>query len=256
MNKKLTTLLALALLALPALADVFPIHTFYEGDSYLKARDKASGQPLWQAKIRATKTTINGQPFLYTVEEGKGQYGQDKKEKSWRTESYTAIKGDQAIPYQVKQVFKDPAGKVISSLQKDYDLKDKAVNCRINGQTKSYEFKPDLIDRETLGLCLRNFAFGSSREFPFHLLTNEPSLYHMSIKYLGRETLVVDGVAYDCHKVQMLLDLGAINILSGFFPKTYFWFRAAEPHDMLRYEGLESALGTPYLVLEINKGGK
>jgi hypothetical protein len=256
MKKIVLTLLAFSLCTFSALADIYPIHSFYEGEVNLKARDKASGQPLWQAKIKTIKTTFNGKPYLYIVEDGQGRYGSDGKTKSWRTESYTLIEGSKLIPYQVKQVFKNTAGQVISSLQKDYDRGDKTVTCQINGQQKSYPFQSDLIDREILGLYVRNFPFGAGREVPFHLLTNEPSQYKISLKALGRETITVGGQAYDCNKLQMLLDLGAINIFSGFFPKTYFWVNTAEPHEVVRYEGLESALGTPYIVLDLNKDGK
>jgi len=47
--------------------------------------------------------------------------------------------------------------------------------------------------------------------------------------------------------------MGAINLFSSFFPKTYFWVSAAEPREIIRYEGLESALGTPYITLDISK---
>jgi hypothetical protein len=173
--------------------------------------------------------------------------------KSWKTESYSLIEDKKLVPYQVKQIFKDSSGRVISSLQKDYYFVGKTIICQINGQQKSYPFQADLLDREILGLYVEEFPFGSGREVPFHLLTNEPSQYKISLKDLGRETVTIDGRAYECNKLQMLLDMGAINIFSGFFPKTYFWVNTVEPHEIVRYEGLESALGTPYIVLDISK---
>lgn len=253
MKKTILTLFSLALLTLSALAYIYPINDLHEGSVSLKARDKASGKPLWQSKVRIARTTFNGQPYLYAIDEGQGKYGSDGKVKSWKTESYSLIEGKKLIPYQVKQVFKDPSGRVISSLQKDYDRAGKTVNCRINGQQKSYEFQSDLTDREILGLYVENFPFGSGREVPFHLLTNEPSQYKISLKDLGRETITVDGRSYECNKLQMLLDMGAINLFSAFFPKTYFWVNTAPPYEIIRYEGLESALGTPYIVLDISK---
>jgi len=35
-----------------------------------------------------------------------------------------------------------------------------------------------------------------------------------------------------------------------FYPKTYFWFKAAEPHTWIRYQGLENGPGTPEIVME------
>ena len=253
MKKIVLLLLALPLLAFSARADIYPLNSFHEGEVRLKARDKASGQALWQSKVRITRTTFNGRPYLYTIDEGKGKFGSDGKVKSWKTESYSLIEGKKLVPYQVKQVFKDPSGRVVSSLQKDYDRAGKTVVCQVNGRQKSYEFQPDLLDREILGVYVEEFPFGAGREVPCHLLTNEPSQYKISLKDLGRETATVDGKAYDCNKLQMLLDMGAINIFSSFFPKTYFWVDTAASHEIIRYEGLESGLGTPYIVLEIDK---
>ena len=253
MKKPVLILLALTLLAFSALADLYPISSFHEGEVNLKARDKASGQQLWQAKVKIAKTTFNGQPYLYVIEEGQGKYGSEGKVKSWKTESYSLIEGKKLVPYQVKQVFKDSSGQVVSSLQKDYDRAGKTVTCQINGKQKSYPFQSDLLDREILGLYVEEFPFSSGREVPFHLLTNEPSQYKVSLKDLGRESVTVAGQTYECHKLQLLLDMGAINIFSGFFPKTYFWVNTAKPYEIVRYEGLESALGTPYIVLEFSK---
>ena len=245
--------MAAALLASSAPAYIYPLNSLHEGTVNLKARDKASGKPLWQSRVRTARATFNGKPYLYVVDEGRGQYGSDGKMLSWKTESYSLIEDKKLVPYQVKQLFKDPSGLIVSTLQKDYDRAGQTVNCRINGRTKSYEFQSDLVDREILGLYVEEFPFGSGREVPFHLLTNEPSQYKISLKDLGREPITVDGKVYECNKLQMLLDMGAINIFSGFFPKTYFWVNAAPPHEVVRYEGLESALGTPYITLDISK---
>jgi hypothetical protein len=253
MKKFVMTLLALALLALSSLAYIYPLNSWHEGTVSLKARDKASGKPLWQSTVRTVRTTFNGQPYLYVIEEGQGKYGSDGKMKSWQTESYSLIEDKKLVPYQVKQVFKGPSGLIIGALQKDYDRKGKTVTCQINGRHLSYPFQADLIDKEILGLYVEEFPFGNGREVPFHLMTNEPSQYKISLKDLGRETITVDGRAYECNKLQLLLDMGAINIFSGFFPKTYFWVSVSEPHEIIRYEGLESALGTPYIVLDISK---
>jgi len=148
MKKTAVAFLALALFACSALANIYPLNSWHEGNVRLKARDKASGKPLWQSTVKTIRTTFNGQPYLYVVDEGQGQYGSDGKMKSWKTESYSLIEGKKLVPYQVKQVFKDPSGRVISSLQKDYDRAGKTVNCLINGRPQSYPFQSDLIDRE------------------------------------------------------------------------------------------------------------
>ncbi len=257
MSKQIASLIAaLTFLITPVLADTYPIDSLYTGTVHLRAREKASGLDLWKSTVRTYRTSFEGRPFLYVIEEGQGKYGSAHKNLSWRSESYSLIEDGKVIPYQVKQTFKDTDGNVISTLQKDYNRADGKVVCQINGKQKTYDFQDDLIDREILGLYVRNFPFGKDKEVPFHLMTNEPSQYKISLKDVGLEKITVDDQKYLCHKLQLLLDLGAINLFSGFFPKTYFWVNAAEPHEVVRYEGLESALGTPYIQLDFDKYGK
>jgi len=258
MNKQMASVIAaVTLLALPALADTYPIRDLHDGETvHLKASEKSSGADLWTSTVKTYKTSFEGRPFLYVVETGQGKYGGGGKVQSWRSESYSLIEDGHVIPYQVKQVFKDQGGNVVSSLEKNYDRADGKVACQINGRQKTFDFQDDLIDREILGLYVRNFPFGKRREVPFHLLTNEPSQYKISLKDLGLDKIIVDDQEYLCYKLQLLLDMGAINLFSGFFPKTYFWVNAAEPHEVVRYEGLESALGTPYIQLDFDKSGK
>ncbi len=257
MNKQIASLIATTiLLTLPVLADTYQIDMLYSGTVHLKAREKASGLPLWQSTVRTYKTSFEGRPFLYVVEEGQGKYGADHKNLSWRSESYSLIEDGKVIPYQVKQTFKNPDGDIVSSLQKDYNRAEGKVICQINGRQKTYDFPADLIDREILGLYVRNFPFGQHREVPFHLMTNEPSEYKISLKDLGPEKIKIDDQEYLCYKLQLLLDMGAINLFSGLFPKTYFWVNAVEPHEVIRYEGLESGMGTPYITLDLDKYGK
>lgn len=231
-------------------AEVFQINNMRKGKEGLAARDKSSGKPLWQSEILTQKIEHAGKTFLYIKEEGSGIYGKDKKFKSWVSEAYYHFEKTRAIPYQTNLVFRDKSGKVIQRINKFYDPDEKKAVCRVNGKEKRFEFKEDLIDKELLGTALQNYPFEEKRDVIFHLLTNEPTVYKITVKYRGMETLKIGGRVFECHKLQMIPDLGLLNIFRAFVPKTYFWYKTSPPHDFVRYEGLESGLGTPYLVLE------
>jgi hypothetical protein len=96
-----------------------------------------------------------------------------------------------------------------------------------------------------------NYPFKEKRGLDFYLLTHAPAMYKVNARYKGKERIVVGNQEVDCYKLQMLPDLGFFNFLRVFIPKTYFWFEAKPPHFLVRYEGLESGLGTPYVVVEI-----
>jgi hypothetical protein len=187
---------------------------------------------------------VNG--FIFTEEKGSGIWGKDRTYKTWDSRSYFKYEGAKLTPFQVEVIIKDQNGSVVQTIKKSYDLQNQVVYCRINGRTKTLNFDRDMIDKEEMGVCISSYDFERKPDMSFHLMTNEPARYKMTLKYLGTET--VQNIP--CHKLQLVPDLGALNMIGAFVPKTYFWLEAAPPHDFVRYEGLESGLGTPYIVME------
>lgn len=250
--KKILSLLLFLLFVLVSLsaAKFFEIKTLPIGLQKVKTTEKSSGKALWQSKHRTQKVEYDGKPFLYIEEDGYGIYGKDKEHKTWHSESYFIFEDSKLVPYQIKQVFKNINGKTVETINKFYDAKTKKVTCNINGKIKEIEFKKDIVDKEDLSIYLRNYPFEEKKDHVFHLLTHEPTLYKITVKYRGLETLDIQGKKVKCHKVEIIPDLGLLNLLGAFVPKTYFWFTADERHDFVRYEGLESGLGTPYIVIE------
>lgn len=250
MRKLIVLLLISFVITSMAGAEIFKVINISEGLRKITSKDKASGKKLWQSSFNIQKIKHQGKPFLYIEENGSGIYGSDKKFKTWKGEGYFIIKGTQLIPYQVKEVYLDKKGKPVKTVNKFYDQKKKKVLCQVNGKNKKFDFKLDLIDRQTIATCIMNYPFSEKRDFEFHLLTSMPALFKMTLKYRGVETLKIGKKAIKCYKLEMIPDLGALNIFGAFVPKTYFWYKVAAPHEFVRYEGLESGLGTPYIVME------
>jgi len=242
-------MLTVFVLSVAGRAEVFKIKGWGTEPKKEAARDKASGQPLWSSEIKVEKFKQDGKTYLYITDVGSGIYGKDKTFKSWSSASYYQYVGTTAIPDQGKLVYKDKNGKVTQTIEKFYNPEKKTVVFRDNGKDTIYDYKQDLIDRELLGTAISNYPFDEKRDFVFRLLTNEPRIYPMTLKYIGEETLKVNNKDVVCYKVQMIPDLGVLNLLGAFVPKTYFWETKAE-HEFIRYEGLESGLGTPYIVIE------
>lgn len=231
------------------LAEGFVINDLMTGKRATVATEKSSGKKLWANSMEVRKISYQGKPFIYTEDKGQGILGKEGKHQSWIVRSFFRIDGKQLVPFQVKAEYKDKEGNVIRTLQKDYDDKAGRIICTENGRAKQYRYISGMVDKENLGLSMANFPL-EKKEFVFHLMTHEPTVYKMTGKNLGQEKLTVKGKEVLCNKIEMVPDLGMINMLGAFVPKTYFWMEAGTSHNFVRYEGLESGLGTPYIVIE------
>jgi hypothetical protein len=230
-------------LSLACQAMLYPVTKITEGSQGINACDKNSGQPLWQSNITSRKMKYQGKDMLYLEENGKGICGKDKTFKTWQKQVYSYISQNQLVPYQVKIIFKDTKGNVVRTLEKYYDQGSKKVTCKDNGKIFTFDFTADLLDEDNLDTYLSNFPISSANQCEFHLLTHEPAIYKMTINYLGIDS------TNNCYKFQMIPDLGMANIFGVFVPKTYFWYSTDPSRTFVRYEGLESGLGTPYLIM-------
>lgn len=232
-------------------AEVFEVKEMREITIKVAAKDKASGENRWQSTLKTQKIKYQGKPFIYIEENGAGLYGNDEKLKEWKAEGYFHWDGTQLIPYSVKETMWDSEGNLVRNNEKFYDQEKGKVFCKVDDEEKEFDFKSDLIDRQIIGICLMNYPFEEKREFDFHLLTSIPSQYKMTMKHKGIETIEVGGEMIECHKLQMEPDLGgALNLINVFVPDTYFWYTVSSPHRFVRYEGLETGLGTPYVIME------
>jgi len=231
-------------------AEVFDIKSLPFGDTAsTTAKDKASGVQLWKNTIQFQKVNYRGKTMFYSEETGAGVYGTDKINKTWTKRSYSVLEKGRLVPYETEAVYKDSGGKVLIKTSVYYEGAKKSVTVVVNGASKSFNFDDDLINNEILSSCLSNYPFGQKDAMQFRLLTPEPVIYKMTVYDRGQETK--NGIL--CQKLEIVPDLGAMNIFGAFVPKMYFWFNAEAPHDFVAYEGLESGLGTPYIVIERTK---
>lgn len=220
--------------------------SLWEGANQLRAREKSSGKDLWQSKVQVQEIKDS----LHILEEGGGICGREKRYLSWCYESFFKVEGSRFLPEKINVVYKLKNGKTLKTLKKSFDYENKKVICNVNGKNKEFEFKNDLVDRENLGLFLSNYPFEKKNDLSFHLLSHEPSLDKMIIKYKGRETIKNGKNMVECHKLEMKPDLGVLKLLEVFVPKVYFWFESKPPHNFIKYEGLEGGLNSPYIILE------
>ncbi|KPJ69553.1 hypothetical protein AMJ44_03580 [candidate division WOR-1 bacterium DG_54_3] len=234
----------------PGYAEISKINNINGKTFTIKSTVKSSGRERWQSQGKIQILNYQGRTYIYFEEKGEESSGKTKSNKTWKSSVYSCLDGEEIIPYQIKLVLKNKRGEIIENVDKFYDRESKKVTCNVNGKVKDFEFKENMADKQNLALWLMNYPFKEKRDLTFHLLTHAPAMYAMTMKYQGIERLRVRDQGIDCYKLEMLPDLGILNFLRIFYPKTYFWFEIAPPHNFVRYEGLESGIGTPYVVVE------
>jgi hypothetical protein len=236
-----------------AFAGTFKITNVYDKPTEIKAYEKDSGQYLWKCTDTFTTFEADGQTFIRFTEDGEGQYGNDKKFRTWKADSTYLYENGTMVPQSTRIEFQDKDGVVVGTLRTTFDAKNGKVICKLLNDKKEFDFKEGLIDKDGLGVAFMNYSSDIQNEFAFPMLTNEPSFYYMTLVDKGKEIIIVDGKEVECCKFQMVPDLGFLGIFAPFVPKTFFWYRAEFPHEFVRYEGLESGLNTPYIVMKVGE---
>src|SRR5439155_1670916 len=107
-------------------------------------------------------------------------------------------------------------------------------------EDKKFAAPPDTLTIEGIAGILRFLPFDHWRPMNMHLLTNEPQLYAVKIEMRGRERVKTPAGEFDCYKIEVVPELGLLNVARAFLPKTYMWFSASAPHFWVRYEGPEN----------------
>lgn len=216
----------------------------------IRSWEKNTGKERWQSTIEGRILKDQEACFVYFIEKGEEKGDAPEKSKTWFSSAYSIITDSTIVPYSVSVVVKNASGEAIEKIEKFYDLKDKVVICRTNGAYKQLKFTPNMLDKQNIAIGLMYFPFETSREETYHLYTHEPSIYELFVKNRGKERVEVGGRTVDCYKLEMVFNLGLLNVINVFIPKFYLWYDVAPPHFFVRYEGLESGIGTPYVVIE------
>lgn len=178
---------------------------------------------------------------------------------------YRIIKGDE-ISYSTQKIFQenDGSGLIYSVFTKSdtqesklllnssglVPFKSSVVN-RLNGAEYSSETviqkMPELssdyiaiIGFEDLVHVLRGFPFEKNKELKMVIIgqKQDDKMFSMDIRYQKLETIKIDGVSYQTHKLELIPQMpGFLKIIGGLFPKTYFWYSTENSHILIRYEG-------------------
>lgn len=229
------------------------------------ALDKKSGAFLWSSldsfekgkEKQKEKGKEIEKTFLRYFQKGSGKYGGSKDPIKWEIEGY--YYADPYIrPYHSQKKIFSNKGKLLKIDTLYFDAKAGKIyfssEDKISKKTTRQTFKleKDIIDKYAMGTALSSYPFAKKKDFTFHYISDEPKVYSLTLHYKGKEKITVPAGTFECYKLEMTVDLGLLGIVSAFVPKTYFWYRVKD-QQWIKYEGLESGLGTPYIVMQLAK---
>ena len=217
----------------------------------------SSGTPAktrWTAEWTMEPSREQGRPAVRFTETGRGRYTPYLQPIRWSLEAVWTADGS-FHPLRFQKIITDDGGGTIATERKVFDPAKGTVQFERETpghapEMKQFSAPPDTLAVEGIAGILRFLPFEQWRPFTAHFFSNEPQLYEVKIQMRGRERIKTPAGELDCYKIELVPQLGVLNVLRPFLRKIYFWFSAVPPHFWVRYEGPENGQGTPQIVME------
>lgn len=126
---------------------------------------------------------------------------------------------------------------------------------------------PDKLEAEVIYIftftdllhILRGYPFNAPKTFKiksYQSAGNDDDSFSMSVDYVEKETLNINGKEYPCHVLELNMKMsGAMRMFSFMIPDTQFWYSVEPPHRLIRYTGMGGGAGggRDPLVIEISE---
>jgi hypothetical protein len=209
----------------------------------------------WTAEWTMQPAVENGRSAVRFTEVGRGYYSPYTQPIKW---SVTAIwSADNSFyPLRSERTITDMNGKPIGSERKTFDPAKHTARFerkRENGavETRDFPAPADTVTVEGIAGILSFMPLDGWKPSSIHFLTNEPRLLEMKVQMKGKERIKTPAGEFECYRVELVPDLGVLNIVRSFAPKAQFWFSTSPRHFFVRYEGPENGAGSPHVVMEL-----
>lgn len=247
MKKYLLAVLALSIIALPALAlyqaDFAPELV---GKKFVSTtRLKQTGEVAGRGETTFGKTTSNGKDYIVIKNQSSIKIS-GHTYASRATRYYTYENGKITVYSIEGETKKD--GKAYQDYRASFDWTNKTANVSFNDlekkdtQKKLINITTRMILVQDLELYLSMLAARGAKEDNVKAIVPSGVTFGMIIKVAGRE----DGLI----RMELKPDLGLISYV---IPNVNYWLSAAPPYTLVRYAGLLSGPGSPDVVLEVTE---
>jgi hypothetical protein len=226
----------------------------FEGDVYkvsYECRD-TTGKKRWQATVEIR----NKAGDIYTItEKFEGFYfGFDGKISWIAVEDFKRTK-DFVRPINMDQHIFNESGKMIATQKQYFNYTDNSVTCVQNNlinntsSTKKFKFTKDIVNRLLQGLYVQKFLENGQASKEIQLLSPGLELYDIELRVVGREEIEINGRKRDAYKLCFDPMLGLFNLVKIFLPKAYVWHSAEPLFELLKYQGIETSVNSPEVVI-------
>jgi len=236
-----------------------------EWGSY-RARLPDREEARWQAEW-VLERIEEGPPAVYFVRDIlEGQFGRKDALQTRVTEARFLLEDGRIRMLNSLLTVRDPQGKVIRTLEKDFDYRLRVVRTvevepgRKKARREEFRMGEALVDTKEIVSYLRGFPFPDpegaeealGRRIEFRLLNETPDTYSVRAEYRGMEEVETPAGTFSCHKLRLVPDLGLLTFIGKLVaPDLYMWFTIEPPHSWVKYRGLEGDLKTPSVVSEL-----
>lgn len=254
---KITTKIFLIFLILCSQA--FGQYSWPESESYKqKTIDKKSG--VLRSNLTRTFKKISDNRYLLK-NSGKGDYSRFE-DIIWTLESETELRGDLLCPLYTIITMNNSDDQMIAFCKKEFDYHEKKIHITQkdynNKKAKKFDipFDDPTTDYATMIYFLRPFINDliSGETIRFNFMSSEPGIYKLKARFIKEDILLVGSQEIETIKIAIRPDMGAFNtILDRFVPPTLLWFSKKEPHEWLKYEGLESGRGSAHIITTVEE---
>ena len=213
------------------------------------------GVVRWTADWTMEPWKERGERAVRFTERGRGRYTPFQQDVQWSLEAVWTAENTFS-PVRVEKTFTDASGHTLATEKKTFDKAMSSARFETTqkdgaSQTKSIPVTPGTLVIEGIAGVLRFLPFDRWQPFTTRLMTNDGQVYRMKLELRGKERITTPAGAFECYKVQLVPELGVLNVLRSFAPKAYFWFTVSPPHFWVRYEGPETGPSSPKIVMEL-----
>jgi hypothetical protein len=209
----------------------------------------------WTAEWTMEPATENGRPAVRFTETGRGHFSPYTQPIRWSlTALWTADKS--FYPLRFEKNITDMNGRPLGYERKTFDPAKHTVRFERKRENEAVETKElqapaDTVTVEGIAGVLSFLPFDHWRPSSVHFLTNDPRLVEMKVQMRGKERIKTPAGEFECYRIELVPELGVLNIVRSLAPKAQFWFSTSPRHFFVRYEGPENGPGTPHVIMEL-----
>lgn len=208
------------------------------------------------------KTSQQKDRIVYEMH-AEGNGGFDKYQNArWTIHSEMIPDGDFIKPLWTRTIINDLTNQntITSETRFDYPAKKIRITTKESKHPKNKTFvfplKGRTADYATLCYFLKPFVANQPKEKnqSFYLLTIEPALYKVNLKFVRPEKLTLPLGEKDTWKFRLIADFGILDdVFDRMIPPTFIWYEGHAPFAWLQYQGMETGLHSPDIISTVNE---